>query len=132
MIVAGVLSATGASCVILTLGEYGLLRLVVAQEAAGEARRNLSKLLPEALPLVERILRASAVAVYRPNELDLRRAMPLADSKDVPIMAAAIGSGAHILVTHNVRDFRDGEGVRVLRPRALVEEARAWLARFGD
>jgi hypothetical protein len=34
-------------------------------------------------------------------------------------------------VTHNVRHFRSGEGVRVVRPRILIEEARAWMATFG-
>ena len=42
-----------------------------------------------------------------------------------------IGAGARLLVTHNVRHFRSGAGVRVVRPRTLLEEARAWLAGLG-
>jgi hypothetical protein len=47
------------------------------------------------------------------------------------LLAAAIGGRARILVTHNIRHFRSGEGVRVVRPRTLIEEARAWMASFG-
>jgi predicted nucleic acid-binding protein len=53
------------------------------------------------------------------------------DAKDVPILAAAMGAGARLLVTHNIRHFRSGEGVRVLRPRTLIEEARAWMSSLG-
>jgi hypothetical protein len=35
----------------------------------------------------------------------------------VPILAAAIGAGARLLVTHNVRHFRSGEGVQMTRRR---------------
>jgi predicted nucleic acid-binding protein len=55
----------------------------------------------------------------------------LADAKDVAILAAAIGAGAQMLVTHNIRHFRSGEGVRVVRPRTLIDEARAWMGSFG-
>jgi hypothetical protein len=69
----------------------------------------------------------SSAAVSPPRT----RARALADPKDVPILAAAIGAGTPLLVTHNVRHFRSGEGVRVVRPRTLIEEARAWMATFG-
>ena len=36
-----------------------------------------------------------------------------------------------ILVTHNIRHLRSGEGVRVVRSRTLIEEARAWMGSFG-
>lgn len=71
------------------------------------------------------------VRVYRPTAKDRERARTLADPKDVPILATAIGAGAPLLVIHNVRHFRSGEGVRVVRPRTLIEEARAWMATFG-
>jgi hypothetical protein len=32
-----------------------------------------------------------------------------------------------MLVTQNIRHFRSGEGVRVVRPRMLIEEVRAWM-----
>ena len=39
---------------------------------------------------------------------------------------------ARLLVTHNIRHFRSGQGVRVVRPRTLIEEARAWMSSLGD
>jgi predicted nucleic acid-binding protein len=131
VLIAGLLSRTGASHAILVLGELGLLRLVLPEAAVAEVRRNLAAKLPEATPLFEEFLRAVSVQIQRPTAHDHDRARQLADAKDVPILAAAIGGGARILVTHNIRHFRSGEGVRVVRPRTLIEEARAWMASFG-
>jgi hypothetical protein len=48
----------------------------------------------------------------------------------VPILAAAIGAGATLHVTHNV-----GHSVRVREcawcPRTVIEEVRAWMRSFG-
>ena len=131
VLIAGLLSRTGASHAILILGEIGLLGLVLPEAVVDEVRRNLSDKLSETLPLFEEFLRTVPVRVYRPTARDRERARPLADQKDVPILAAAIGTGAPLLVTHNVRHFRSGEGVRIVRPRVLIEEARAWMAAFG-
>ena len=127
VLIAGLLSRAGASHAILVLGEVGLLRLILPEAAVAEVRRNLTAKLPEAAPLFEEFLRAVSVQIQSPAPRDRERARPFADSKDVPILAAAIGAGARLLVTHNVRHFRSGEGVRILRPRRLIEEARAWM-----
>jgi predicted nucleic acid-binding protein len=129
--IAGLLSRTGASHAILILGEIGLLRLVLPEAVVDEVRRNLTDKLSETLPLFEEFLRSVPVRVYRPTAQDRERARTLADQKDVPILAAAIGAGTPLLVTHNVRHFRSAEGVRIVRPRVLLEEARAWMAAFG-
>jgi predicted nucleic acid-binding protein len=131
VLIAGLLSRAGASHAILVLGEVGLFTLVVPEAALDEVRRNLGTKLPDALPLFETFLRAVAVRVHRLTDRDRARARPLADARDVPIMAAALGSGARFLVTHNVRHFRSSEGVRVVRPKTLIEEARAWMAALG-
>jgi len=131
VLIAGLLSRSGASHAVLVLGELGLLRLVLPEAAVTEVRRNLAAKLPEAAPLFEEFLRAVSVEIHRPTADDRERARELADAKDVPILAAAIGAEARLLVTHNIRHFRSGQGVRVVRPRTLVEEARAWMASFG-
>ena len=131
VLIAGLLSRTGASHAILILGEIGLLTLVLPEAVVEEVRRNLSEKLSEASPLFEEFLRSVPTQVYRPTARDRERAGALADPKDVPILAAAIGAGAPLLVTPDVRHFRSGEGVRVIRPRTLIEEARAWMATFG-
>ena len=131
VLIAGLLSRTGASHAILVLGELGLLRLVLPEAAVAEVRRNLAAKLPEAAPLFEEFLRAVPLQLHRPTPHDRERARELADAKDVPILAAAIGAGARILVPHNIRHFRSGEGVCVVRPRTLIEEVRGWLASLG-
>jgi len=104
---------------------------VLPEAAVAEVRRNLTNKLPETGPFFEEFLRAVPLQIYQPTSQDREHARELADTKDVPILAAAIGAGARLLVTHNVRHFRSGQGVRVVRPRTLVEEARAWMASFG-
>ena len=131
VVIAGLFSTGGASRAILVLAEIGLLRMVLPEAAIDEVRRNLKAKLPEALAYFEAFLKAVSVDIHRPTPSDRRKAAPLAHSKDVPIMAAALGSGAVMLVTHNVRHFKATEGLRVVRPRQLVEEARAWMARLG-
>jgi hypothetical protein len=114
----------GASHAILVLGELGLLHLVLPEAAVAEVRRNLAAKLTEAAPLLKVLLRAVPVQIHRPTA---QRARALAAAKDVPILPAAIGAGARILVRDSIRHFRSGKGVRVVRPRTLVEEVRATM-----
>jgi predicted nucleic acid-binding protein len=131
VVVAGLFSRAGASHAILVLGEVGLLRIVIPEAAVKEVRRNLEKKLPEALPAFDSFLRAPFVTTHRPSAAALREAQSLAHEKDRPIMAAAMGSGSAVLVTHNIRHFKSADTLRVVRPRRLLEEARAWMADFG-
>ena len=132
VLIAGLMSTRGASYAVLVLGELGLFTLVVPEAAVEEVHRNLGRLLPEALPLFEQFLACPAVRVRSGSSRHVTTAKAHADAKDVPILAAAIGSGARLLVTHNVRHFRGSDAVRVLRPSALLEEARAWIAERGQ
>lgn len=131
VVIAGLFSRQGASHAVLMLGEIGLLRLVIPVAVEEEVRRNLGSKLPDAIPLFEQFLRSVAVAVHHPSSSETNTAMGVAHSKDVPIMAAALGAGAKLLVTHNVRHFRSTSSLRVIRPRVLIEEVRAWVAGFG-
>lgn len=131
VIIAGLFSTTGASHAVLVLAEIGLLRTVVPEAVASEVRRNLNDKLPGALPAFDSLLKAAFVTVYRPAAADLRSAKPLSHSKDAPVMAAALGSGSTVLVTHNTRHFKSTATVQVMRPRELVEQVRAWMAKFN-
>ncbi|HEV8676278.1 MAG TPA: PIN domain-containing protein [Methylomirabilota bacterium] len=110
VLIAGLLSRTGASHAILILGEIGLLSLVLPEAVVEEVRRNLSAKLPEAVPLFDEFLRSVPVRIYEPTAQDRERARNLADAKDVAVLAAAIGAGTPLLVTHNVRHSRSGKG----------------------
>jgi hypothetical protein len=101
----------------------------------GEVRRNLTTKLSEAAALFEEFLGAVPVQIYRPTPHEREWARELADAKDVAILAAAIGAGARMFVTHSIRHFRSGEGVRVVRPRTLIEgspRAHGWDPSDGE
>ena len=133
VLIAGLMSTKGASHAILVLGELGLFRLLVPKSRSGgspaEPAGTASRRHP-ALRSVPLLPRRPACAQDRPRTKPPPR--PHADTKDVPILAAAIGSGAALLVTHNIRHFTSTDSVRVLRPSALLEEARAWIATRGQ
>jgi len=131
VVIAGLFSRIGASHAVLVLGEVGLLRTVLPEAAIEEVRRHLRRKLPEALALFAVFCESPFVESYAPAPADRKRARHLAHSKDVPIMAAALGARAALLVTHNTKHFRSSDELRVIRPRTLVAEARAWMARFG-
>jgi predicted nucleic acid-binding protein len=131
VLIAGLMSTKGASHAILVLGELGLFRLLVPKAAVEEVRRNLRELLPDAIPLFDQFLSCPAVKVCTVSARDEAAARPHAETKDVPILAAAIGSGAALLVTHNTRHFASTGSVKILRPSTLLEEARAWIATRG-
>ena len=131
VVIAGLFSKEGASHALLVLAEMGLIAVVLPRAGVTEIRRNLGSKLPEALPLFERILEAPWVEVHAPRASATKAAAKLAHTKDAPIFAAALSSEATILVTHNTRHFHSTEGLRVLRPGALLREIRAWMVQFG-
>jgi len=126
---AGAASATGASHLILQLGELGVIELGVPEQAVIEAERNLRAKLPAALPAFRTMVDACTTRL----PMSSRRAAALlarsgdADPKDAPILAAAIAGECRWLVTFNVRDYRT-ERVRVSEPGPFVESLRAQLA----
>ncbi len=79
VLIAGLLSRTGASHAILVLGEIGLLRLVLPEAAVAEVRRNLVAKLPEAAPLFEEFLRSVPVQIHQATPHDRERAREFAD-----------------------------------------------------
>lgn len=121
------MSRRGASGAILALAEHGFLAAIVPQAAADEIRRNLTRLAPSALPAFEDFLGLPGFHLYAPTRGDLERARDLAHAKDVAVMAAAIGAATPVLVTHNLKHFRSGEGVTVRRPRDYVTDLREIL-----
>lgn len=125
---AGSASTSGASHVVLQLGELGIIEVRVAEQARIEAERNLLDKLPAALPAFRTLLDACTAPISMAAPAAARRLARAheADAKDAPILAAAIADECHWLLTFNVRDYRTGR-LRVSQPGPFLEELRALL-----
>ena len=103
------------------------VQLLSSAYAIEEARRNLAMDRPEALPRLKRLLE-SVATVDAPHGLKLPESIIL-DSKDRPILLAAIQGKAGYLLTGDVRHFRhlygkQIQGVLVVRPVEYFERRR--------
>lgn len=130
---AGAASTTGASHVVLQLGELGIVDVRVADQARTEAERNLVDKLPSALPALRALLDActSAIPMVAPAAARRLSRAGEADPKDAPILAAAIAADCRWLLTFNVRDYQT-ERIRVSQPGPFLEELRATLLAYGS
>jgi predicted nucleic acid-binding protein len=130
---AGAASASGASHVILQLGELGIIEVGLPDQARAEAERNLVAKLPAALPALRALVDACCIGLAMASEADSAAIADSgeADPKDAPILASALGAGCGWLVTFNVRDYRT-DRIRVSTPADFVEALRGELLRLGD
>ena len=129
---AGAASVTGASHLILQLGELGIIEVGVPEQARTEAERNLAAKLPAALPAFRTLVSACCISLAMGSD---EEAAALADSgeadpKDAPILSSALSAGCGWLVTFNVRDYRT-DRIRISSPGAFVEALRGELVRMG-
>ncbi|MGC9395956.1 MAG: PIN domain-containing protein [Anaerolineae bacterium] len=135
VLIAGAASPTAhsASLVVLQMAEITLIEALTSEQVIEEAERNLREKLPGALAtfrlLVERCLRV----VSAPDRAALEPYQGLADSKDLPILIAAVLAECPWLVTFNVRHYQPGHPtVKVVTPGELVMHARDTLSQLGS
>lgn len=113
---------------LLRLWQLDGAELLSSAYAAEEARRNLALNSPQAVARLERLM-PKLTLVNPPRNVRLPAGIRL-DSKDRPILLAAIHGKAGFLLTGDGRHFghlygRRIEGVMVLRP-AKYFERHAW------
>ncbi|MEW5717686.1 MAG: PIN domain-containing protein [Chloroflexota bacterium] len=120
-------SEHGASHVVLQMGEITLLDCVTSQQAIVEVERNLAAKLPAKLPAFHQIVNCCLRVVPDPEPADIARCEGQADSKDAPILAAALREGCAYLPTFNTRDFSPSEKIVVLKPGDFVVVVRQQL-----
>lgn len=130
---AGAASTSGASHLILQLGELGIIEVGVPEQARVEAERNLAARLPSALPAFRALLEACCIGLPMASEEDSVAIAESgeADAKDAPILAAALAGGCRWLVTFNLRDCRS-DRIRVSSPSDFVEALRGELVQLGE
>jgi len=128
VLIAGSASATGASRLLLKAAELGLVEGVTSQQAATEAARNLSEKLPSVVPAFQELLASCVTVLPDPSAEQENALRGQAHPEDLPLLAAAVQSRSHFLVTFNVRHyFPTGGSLRVLRPGALMTIIRQQL-----
>jgi hypothetical protein len=91
-----------------------------------EARRNLELKAPDAVAVLDQILRKLRVSAAPTPDDSLGATLPLAE-KDRPVLAAAIRLACHTLLTGDRTHFgrlygRSIHGVSIHSPRSLAEE----------
>lgn len=130
---AGSASVSGASHVVLQLGELGIIDVRVADQARNEAERNLAVKLPAALPALRALIEVCTSPIPMAGSAAARRLVRAgeADPKDAPILAAAIAAECRWLLTFNVRDYRT-ERIRVSQPGPFLQELRSMLLGHGE
>ena len=117
VLIAGLVSPTGASAAIRDLGEAEELRVVISRQVLVEADRVLLKKFPR---LIERyrlfIKNVSPELAEDPSPKAIREAEAVINPDDAPILAAAKEEGVDYLVTLNTKPF-------------LTPKARAFFAK---
>jgi len=122
-------SEHGASLVVLRMAEITLIQAVVSEQVIAEVERNLSAKLPQALSRFRLLVDRCLHIVPDPSPEDFAEHIGLADSKDLPILVAALRERCPWLVTFNLRHFEPGHpDVKTLRPGEFVLRVRDLLA----
>ncbi|NKQ37018.1 MAG: PIN domain-containing protein [Chloroflexi bacterium] len=129
VLIAGADSDSGASHVVLRLAEAGFFTLVVSRQVLDEAERNLRKKLPRALPnFAIQMSRIRLEIVPDPGVDEVRLWEPIIETKDAPILAAAVAANVDRLLTLNTKDFTPEVanqcGLIIQTPGEFIQEIR--------
>ncbi len=128
VLIAASASTTGASHVLLRLSDLTVIQCIISKQVTIEAERNLQRKLPQALPLFRLLIASAVEQVDDPSAADLLPFAAHAETKDVPILAAACLHNCHYLVTFNVRHFfPPTQTITVLRPGEFLLRLREQL-----
>lgn len=105
-LIAGILSSSGGAEKIISMGEQGLVDLLISTDVLAEADRNFEKKLsPYLQEFRETISRSSLNLVDDPSPHEIKSCVDLVGTDDAPILAAALKAQADYLITWNTRDF---------------------------
>ena len=106
VLIAGLLSRTGASAAILDLGEAEEILVVVSQQVLVEADRVFLAKFPHLIGRYRKFIKNLApLLVDDPKPSAVREAKKVINFEDAPILAAAKEGSVDYLVTLNTRHF---------------------------
>lgn len=124
-------SKHGASLLILRLAEITLIDAVASIQVVTEAERNLETKLPQALPAFRHLVSRCLTIVPDPDPTDLTPYFGLADSKDLPILVAALREKCAWLISFNIRDYQPGHpDIQILQPGEFILQVRDQLSQL--
>jgi hypothetical protein len=122
----------GASFVLLRMAEITLIDALSSRQVITEVERNLQVKLPSALPAFRLLVQRCLEVVPDPDDEVVHGHEGRADSKDLPILVAALREGCPWLITFNVRDYEPGHpDITVLTPGEFLSEVRYLLGELG-
>ena len=100
---AGIISATGATRVLLLLAETGHITVTISEQVVAETERAVARKVPQALSDLRKAIQASKVRiVHDPSPVEVVANLHLiTHSADVPIVLAAMKAKVDYLVTLN-------------------------------
>jgi predicted nucleic acid-binding protein len=131
VLIAGVLSETGAAHALLLLGESEEILLTVSEMVIIESERAIALKSPRNIPVFRNSIVISNLQIVRdPSTKEVAANLYLiSDPNDVPILLAAMKAKVDYLATHNRRHFLDDprvaeiSGLRIGTPGDVL----AWL-----
>jgi predicted nucleic acid-binding protein len=115
------------------LAEVGLFKLVVSRQVLDETERNLRKKLPRALPVFADIMARLNLDIVPdpPSEASAYWEAHI-ETKDAPILAAAIAAKADRLLTLNTKDFTSAvaeeSGLIIQTPAEFMQTLRTLVS----
>jgi predicted nucleic acid-binding protein len=135
VILAGITSYKGASHAILSLGELGLIRLVVTSYVFSEVEINLQRKLSRSVPRYQQIRTSIEWEIVTdPTISETATWLNILPAKDTPILAAAIRESVVRLVTLDTKHFIDDlhvaqtASIKIVTPRDIMIDIRSLLA----
>jgi predicted nucleic acid-binding protein len=127
VILSGLLSDKGAPRVILDLLSLGLPQLAGATGKYNiiEIERNLTKKMPEALPVYNKYLPLLNLDIIPlPSSREIAKLSGTTSPKDIPVLASAINGNVDFLVTGDRKDFSHLTGqypFKILAPSEFLD-----------
>ena len=112
-LMAGIVSAEGASRVLLLLAESGQIAVTISEQVLAETERAIARKVPLALSDLRQAILASQARIVRDPSPEDVSAHPtlVSHPADIPIVLAAMQAKVDYLVTLNRKHFIDDPGV---------------------
>lgn len=125
VLIAGSVSSTGASFILLQLAELGIIDCLISNQVKLECERNLQEKLPQGLPAYRLIVESTVKVVKDPNKKEIASFEGQAHHKDLSILTSALTNKCHYLITFNVKHYYPkSKKIKIFNPGQLLLELR--------